>query len=319
MIGQTLSHYEITGKLGAGGMGEVYLGRCERTGETVGLKYINTSEYLDKLNVEGLISFLVRFLEEYDLSRRVPHPNIPRVIGTNIRDAIPKIDGLKNVFRKSATQHLRQTTRDSFVPRSLVGKDIFIVSEFVAKEFGSTEPAPPISECFQSSVSPAVIKMFFVPVLDALAKLHDENVAHRDLKPDNLLVSVQQDGSPVVKIIDFGIAKDTNINRQTQVTRSGSILGTPEYLPPIPYTADDKLRDIYAMGQIFYELLTNTRPFEGMETVAQILHAKSNLSPFAFSRIADRKARSVVRKMLSPRPENNFQTMSEVIDAWRQV
>lgn len=99
----------------------------------------------------------------------------------------------------------------------------------------------------------------FLQVCEGVLHAHQKLVLHRDLKPANLLVC-EQDGAPVVKIVDFGIAKEMN-DTQVDDGLTQGILGTPAYIPPEFLGADkpqpDTRTDIYALGVVLYELLTN--------------------------------------------------------------
>jgi|GEM_PF-3303315 len=96
---------------------------------------------------------------------------------------------------------------------------------------------------------------------DALIDAHRQGVVHRDLKPDNVMISTTQAGR--VKILDFGIAKLTR-TAAPRITQNGEILGTPQYMAPeqLSEHATDERTDIYALGLIGYELLTGDVPFE---------------------------------------------------------
>jgi len=96
---------------------------------------------------------------------------------------------------------------------------------------------------------------------DALVDAHKQGVVHRDLKPDNVMISTAQAGR--VKILDFGIAKLTR-TAAPRITQNGEILGTPQYMAPeqLSEHATDERTDIYALGLIGYELLTGDVPFE---------------------------------------------------------
>jgi serine/threonine-protein kinase len=97
--------------------------------------------------------------------------------------------------------------------------------------------------------------------LDGLARAHDFEVVHRDLKPDNLFIVRKDDGSDHVKILDFGIARSMHDSR---ITKAGEVFGTPQYMAPERITSIDAgpAADLYAIGCILYQLVTNRLPFE---------------------------------------------------------
>ena len=102
---------------------------------------------------------------------------------------------------------------------------------------------------------------------DAVHHAHQKAILHRDLKPGNILVTIEDD-QPRVKIIDFGVAKVVakEMAGQTLFTRHGQLIGTPEYMAPeqadIGEPDIDTRADIYSLGAVLYELLTGTMPFD---------------------------------------------------------
>jgi eukaryotic-like serine/threonine-protein kinase len=107
----------------------------------------------------------------------------------------------------------------------------------------------------------------FLAVCRAVQHAHQKGVIHRDLKPSNVLV-MEQEGAPVSKVIDFGIAKATDqwAVANTLLTQFGQMVGTPEYASPEQaevMTGDvDERSDVYSLGVLLYELLIGTVPFD---------------------------------------------------------
>lgn len=106
---------------------------------------------------------------------------------------------------------------------------------------------------------------FVLQACEALSEAHLANIVHRDLKPENLFVSRLPDGSPHIKVLDFGISKQLGDSSRRQLTNPSSAVGSPQYMAPEQMQARDvDLRvDIWALGAILYELITNHPAFEG--------------------------------------------------------
>jgi serine/threonine-protein kinase len=126
---------------------------------------------------------------------------------------------------------------------------------------------------------------YILQTLEGLAHAHARGIVHRDLKPSNLFLANRLDGTQLIKILDFGISKSTDPvfdsagekKRAMQLTGGRAVLGSPPYMSPeqvrSPKTVDQRT-DIWSIGVVMYELLTNSMPFGGdeiNETFAQVL------------------------------------------------
>ena len=135
-------------------------------------------------------------------------------------------------------------------------------------------------------------------ICDALQFAHAEGIVHRDIKPENILV----DSKGRVKIADFGIAKLTNTAGEESFTQTHRPIGTPKYMAPEQFASPDQVdhrADLFALGVVFYELLTGELPVGRFDLPSQ--------------RVAvDVRVDEVVLKSLQQRPERRYQTANAV-------
>ncbi len=184
--------------------------------------------------------------------------------------------------------------------------EFFMVMEFV----GGVTLSSLVRD--RGPVAPAEAVRLIIQVLNGLEHAHQFGVFHRDIKPANILVTE----SGEVKITDFGIARAFGTER---LTRDARLVGTIEYLAPerIMGQEGDERSDLYAVGVLLYELLTNRVPFEHntdfelmrahLEQLPPPLHLSSSGVPEALDR--------VVMRALAKQPEDRFATASEMRNA----
>ncbi len=107
---------------------------------------------------------------------------------------------------------------------------------------------------------------------EALTAAHEFGIVHRDLKPDNIMIAKNRDGSELAKVVDFGIAKAAGGDEKQNVTKTGLVVGTPEYMSPEQLSGDqvDGRSDIYSLALVFFRMLTGTLPFQA-ETAQEVM------------------------------------------------
>lgn len=169
---------------------------------------------------------------------------------------------------------------------------------------------------------------YVLQTLEGLAHAHSRGIVHRDLKPSNLFLANRSDGTQIIKILDFGISKSTDPvfdntgerKRAMQLTGGRAVLGSPPYMSPeqvrSPKTVDHRT-DIWSLGIVMYELLTNSMPFGGdeiNETFAQVLEKEPQPIRQIVTGVPEGLER-VVMKCLSKNRDNRFVDVSELARA----
>jgi serine/threonine protein kinase len=215
--------YQITRKLGAGGMGAVYRATRLVIGDEVAVKILHSEQNEPRA--------ADRFRREAQAAARLKHPNAVNIYDFGVTD-----DGLQYLVMELVEgESLRR----------------------IIKQQGPLTP----------SASAEIINQ----VCAALDEAHRNNIIHRDIKPDNIMVHVSANRLRV-KVLDFGIAKmrdDTAGN----LTQTGSILGTPHYMSPEQCLGEelDSRSDIYSLGIVLYEMLAGVVPFNSPISTAVVV------------------------------------------------
>ncbi len=148
-------------------------------------------------------------------------------------------------------------------------------------------------------------------VCDGLGEAHEKGIVHRDIKPDNILISKK-----VVKILDFGIAKHIGGTADPKLTQGGMVMGTPHYMSPEQALGRnvDARTDIFSLGTVLYEMLSGNRPFTG-DAATQILlqivmQEPRDISVAAFGITPD--LAQIVRRCMAKQPDDRYQTCAEL-------
>ncbi len=196
-------------------------------------------------------------------------------------------------------------------PHIVAVDDLGVVDEvpYIAMEFLDGEPLSSLLRR-ERPLDPARALDIMLPVLSAVATVHESGIVHRDLKPDNIFLMRALAGRVHPKVLDFGIAK-VNEGDDVAPTRSGFIMGTPEYMAIEQWGGSKHatpLSDQWALGAIVFECLCGRRPFEGEGVMALAMRISSGppspLRGFAPSLPAGLDA--VVMRTMERLPERRF-------------
>lgn len=156
-------------------------------------------------------------------------------------------------------------------------------------------------------------------VAEALEHAHALGIIHRDIKPSNILVKTIPDAPPVVRVVDFGIAKATLLDKdELSLTQTGQLLGSPLYMSPEQCIGDkcDARSDIYSLGCVMYEALTGHTPFIGKTYADTIIkHQKEKPAPLPNALNVSADVQKIVTCALEKQPSDRFRTMTEMKNA----
>ncbi len=155
-------------------------------------------------------------------------------------------------------------------------------------------------------------------VADGLHAAHELGIVHRDLKPDNVIVTRNRAGKEIAKVVDFGIAKAMNDSKEDALTKSGLVIGTPEYMSPEQLLGDpvDARTDVYALGCILFQSLTGNAAFAADTREQMIRRRLHEPAPHIRDLIPALPARldTLLVHMLARSPSDRVATAAEARD-----
>ncbi|HSO37805.1 MAG TPA: protein kinase [Labilithrix sp.] len=188
--------------------------------------------------------------------------------------------------------------------------DMFFVMELLEGESLSTKLRR------EGKISPALTVHIARQMCAALHVAHSAGIIHRDLKPANVMLVKRGNDPSYVKVLDFGVAKSYTADQQTQLTHTGMLVGTVEYMAPeqIMGRTVDGRTDLYALGVVMYRMLTGKPPFRD-GGVPALIHAHLNVYAKPMSETNPEitgELDRVILRCLAKQPEQRYESMEEL-------
>ncbi len=322
--GDRIGEFEIVRRIGAGGMGVVYLARETTSGGMVALKVFSAAMTREKTRQ--------RFLREAESAARLDHPNIVAVRYIHSDEdlcyyAMEYIEGwpLSRVLQWLPT--LREPPEALLEVLAHLGPESqpidteakTVIGERPDSAAGGAGETRPIES--DIARKPAYIRQVATMMRDiarALHYAHGRGVIHRDIKPDNLLL----DRNGQLHLTDFGLAR---IMDEESITLTGELMGTPLYMSPEQVAAGrigmDHRTDIYSLGVVMYQLLCLQPPYQAA-TREGLLRAIAVHQPAALSTrnpAIPRPLETIVQRMLAKDPDQRYASagaLADDLDRW---
>jgi serine/threonine-protein kinase len=161
---------------------------------------------------------------------------------------------------------------------------------------------------------------YVLQACEAVAEAHAAGIIHRDLKPENLFLTHRVDGQPLVKVLDFGIAKSQAQAEALSLTRTSTVMGSPNYMPPEQLRAArnaDVRSDIWALGAVLFELITGRVPFtaESFSELCLKVAQDPAVPPSSLKPGIPPAIDHVVLRCLEKEPAKRFQNVADLASA----
>jgi serine/threonine protein kinase/Tol biopolymer transport system component len=302
IAGQRIGAYEVVSRLGAGGMGEVYLARDLKLGREVAIKVLPHRFTRDPER-------LARFEREARVLAALNHPNVGAIYG--VEDPAP---GSSAVATRALVLELVEG--DTLAERIALG-----TRDSGSGGRGTTESRVPTHKTRRGLPVAEALRVA-EQIAGALQAAHDKGIIHRDLKPANVKITP----AGMVKVLDFGLAKaalgdagsSPDLSHSPTMTiggtEAGMILGTAAYMSPEQARGHvvDKRTDIWAFGCVLYEMLAGRVAFAGAtvsDTIAAILEREPEWS--ALPRATPAKIRDLLRRCLQKDPNRRLHDIAD--------
>lgn len=258
--------YEIVGKVGTGGMSDVYKAKDHILGRFVAIKVLK-QEFSEDVN------FVTKFRTEAQSAAGLEHPNIVNIYDVGSEEGI-----------------------------------YYIVMEYVEGITLKTYIEKKGQLSYKEAVSIAI------QVGRGIEAAHNKHIVHRDIKPQNVIISTEGK----VKVTDFGIARAANSN-----TIHSDVMGSVHYTSPEQARNGfvDGKSDIYSLGIVMYEMVTGRVPFDGDTTVAiAIQHLQEEMTPpSAFAPNLPISMEKVIVKCTQKSPDRRYETISDLLVDLKKV
>lgn len=280
--GARFGDYVLIRELGRGSMGVVWLARQVSLARRVAVKFLKSNAAFAAHQIE-------RFRREAKSAARLSHPGIVQI------HAVGEASG----YRFFAME---------YVP----GRTLFEELESLRRRHARGEPPGPGDQLGSRDGRPYVKQAATIAALlaDALDHAHRAGVIHRDVKPQNVLLT--DAGAPM--LVDFGLAKDLD---EQSLSGPGDMAGTPCYMSPEQALAEreriDGRSDVFSLGVVLYEMLSLSRPFVG-ETSHEVFQRIVNLEPPSIESqnpAVPRELALVCRKAMEKRREDRYASAAE--------